>query len=306
MYSIAIIIPVHNRLEQTKECLQILKSLKDSPFFQLNTVQIIIVDDGSTDGTPDFIQSAFPHVIILQGDGNLWWSGSMNLGIKYALNELGCEVILLWENDIMPFPGYFDNLQTKLNSWDWNHIVCSKIFFMVNPSIIFAMGGIFNGRTGFKKTIGRLESDSEKYNKVLEVDWFCGQGIMIHKSIFAKVGYFDEKNFPQYHGDSDFALRAKKFGFKNLVYPDLKITNDTTTTGINHIKNKTLSQFIESLFSIRSNSNIIKDVKFYRRHTSGIKPYYSLIKSYSIYFGSFIKWKILSMFGIQKKYDEFY
>lgn len=305
-HTITILIPVFNRLEQTKECLKILQEQKNTDFFTQNKIFIIIADDGSTDGTEDFIHSNYPDAIVLKGNGNLWWSGSMNIAIKYAIKVLNCDFVLLWENDITPFTGYFDNLQMLLNKRQEKDIICSKIYYQINSNKIFAMGGIFNPRTGYKKLIGRQEDDSEEYQTVKDVDWFCGQGILIPKSVFSTIGYFDEKHFPQYHGDSDFAFRAKKAGFRNLVYPELKITNDTSTTGISHLKNKTFKQLIISLYSVRSNTNIFKNIRFYNRHATSIKAYIPLIKSYYKYIGGFIKWKSLALFGIHKNYSELY
>jgi GT2 family glycosyltransferase len=306
MNSIGLLIPVHNRLEYTKECLKDLERHRNKLFFTCNTVFTIIIDDGSTDGTNIWIKENYPEVIVLHGNGSLWWSGSMNLGAKYALEKLKCDFVLTWENDISPFPEYFDNLQFVINNLKEGQIACSKIYYKINSTRIFAMGGIFNTRSGYKDLIGRQENDSEEYQQEREVDWFCGQGILINKSVFARIGFFDEKVFPQYYGDADFALRAKKSGFRNLVFPGLKLTNDTSTTGISHIKNKSIGQFIESFFSIRSNANIIKDIQFYKRHATSILAYNAILKRQFRYIGGFIKWKILGMFGIQRKHVEFY
>ena len=148
--------------------------------------------------------------------------------------------------------------------------------------------------------------DSEAYNSVMEVDWSLGQGVLIHKSIFAKVGYFNEKRFPQYSGDADFSLRVKKAGIRNLVYPNLKLLNDTETTGISHEKNKSLKDFIVSLYSIRSNTSIIKDIRFYRTHATSLLAYRAVIRKYLIYTGSYVKWKVLGWFGVQRKNEEIY
>lgn len=306
MYKIAIVIPVHNRLSYTKECLTNLEQQKNTSFYSKNEIITVVVDDGSTDDTSEYIRTKYPEVILLQGNGHLWWSGSMNVAVKYALSELKCDFVLLWENDIEPVPGYFDHLQLRLENWSENEIICSKIMYKVNPTVIFAMGGVFNIRTGYKKLVGRAQPDSGEYQQIREADWFCGQGILLHKSIFDSIGFFDEKIFPQYHGDSDFSLRATKAGFKNRFYPELKILNDTSTTGISHIKNKTIAQFIRTLFSIRSNTNIIKDFQFYHRHTTHILAYLPMLKGYFSYIGGFCKWKVLGIFGIHKKYDEFY
>ena len=301
MYKVSFIIPVHNRLEYNKECLQILEKQKNTSFFKKNNVSIIIVDDGSTDGTKEWIKENYSDVIILYGDGNLWYSGSLNLGIEYSLNTLQCDFIHVWENDIIPIGNYFENLQTIIENWDGKTLISSKLYYKSHPEMILSMGGSFNPKTGKATLNYKNEFDKPEYNHDLEVDWFSGQQALIHKDIIKTAGLFDNKNFPQYHADIDYSLRVRKFNFKIIVYGNLKLLNDTESTGMSHLKNKTLKQFLQSLFTLRSNTNIIKDIKFYRRHTSNLMAYKYLIKKYFIYTGSYLKWSILGFFGIKRK-----
>jgi GT2 family glycosyltransferase len=304
MRKIAFVIPVHNRLKYTMECLNILNEEKSTSFFTNNNISIIVTDDGSTDGTSEWIKANYPEVIVLKGTGDLWYSGSLNLGIKHALQILKCDFVMVWENDIYPVDNYFSNLQDILENWDSQSLICSKLYYKIRPDIIFGMGGTFNSRTGFRNLIGRMEPDSPKYERVMEVDWFLGQGVLIHRDIIEKVGYFDEKNFPQYHADIDYSLRAKNAGYHNIVYPNLKLLNDTETTGISHLKNKTVKQFFESLVSIRSNTNIVKDFIFNKIHATSFIAYFFIVKKYLVYTGSFIKWKVLGCFGIKRKNED--
>ncbi|NJO67967.1 MAG: hypothetical protein HC830_00630 [Bacteroidetes bacterium] len=68
--------------------------------------------------------------------------------------------------------------------------------------------------------------------KKMELNWLPGMGTLIHETVVQKAGYWDNINFPQYHGDSEFTFRAYLNGFKIEVDPDLVIWNDTTHTGI--------------------------------------------------------------------------
>jgi len=300
MKKIAFIIPVHNRLVYTRECLALLQQHKDSTFYRNNRIYTIVIDDGSTDGTSQMIRDEFPEVIVLQGDGNLWYSGCLNLGIRHALRELDCDFINIWENDIVPAEHYFDNLQSIMERWDGKSLICSKLVYKNHPEIVFSMGGVFNSRTGHKSLIGRNKPDGPEYQKTIEADWFSGQQLLLHKDIISAVGYFDDKNFPQYHADIDYSLRAKKAGFKNVIYPELILLNDSETTGINHARNKSFRQFFDSLTSIRSNTNIYKDFLFYKKHSSSILAYAALVNRYTIYTLSFIKGKVYALFGIKK------
>ena len=68
--SLFIVIPVHNRKHFTRDCLL---SLRKQTF---QNFTIIVIDDGSSDGTGEMIQKEFPEVVLLHGDGNLWWTGN--------------------------------------------------------------------------------------------------------------------------------------------------------------------------------------------------------------------------------------
>jgi len=138
---IAFVIPVFNRLEYTQSCLSILKDQEKTSFFQKNEIFIILVNDGSTDETKEWVSTNYPEVIVLEGDGNLWYSGSLNRGFTYAMDQLACDFLLIWENDIFPEPGYFDNLQRILEEWDGNTLITSKLYYKVQPNLIFGLGG---------------------------------------------------------------------------------------------------------------------------------------------------------------------
>jgi GT2 family glycosyltransferase len=300
MSKIGIVIPVFNRLEFTQECLGILEKQKSSSFYRKNEVFTIVVDDASTDGTGEWVPAHYPGVILLKGTGDLWFSGSMNKGMKYALDELACDYILIWETDIFPCEEYFNDLQSIMEKSSTQDILSSKVMIRNQPEIIFGLGGYFDTKTGDKGLIGAREKDGPEYGTAREVDWFLGQGVLLHKSCFEKVGYFDEKVFPQYHADIDYSLRAKKAGFRIMVYPELLCWNDTEMSGISHIKKKSIPVFIRTLFSLRSNYNIMKDIRFYNRHTTNIVAYKYLLIKYIEYVGGYIKWGVLGWFGVKK------
>lgn len=97
--SASIIIPVHNRKEITIKCLQHLKQCGD-----LQQYHTIVIDDGSTDGTAEAINQFYPEVTILTGDGDLWWTGAIALGMKYAI-EQQAEYIIWLNDDCLPAKG---------------------------------------------------------------------------------------------------------------------------------------------------------------------------------------------------------
>jgi GT2 family glycosyltransferase len=124
MIKVTILIPVYNHIEQTKITI---KNLKEQIFKydDINYV-IIIIDDGSTDGTSDWIKINHKDIIVLKGSGNLWWSGATNIGAKYALYELESDFVLLWNNDIAPCYNYFKNLSSIIKDMSSDTIMDQK------------------------------------------------------------------------------------------------------------------------------------------------------------------------------------
>mgnify|MGYP003386677852 CR=1 FL=1 len=91
--SLAVLMTCHNRVENTMACLQ---SLKDQEPYDASTA-ILLVDDGSTDGTSSEVARMYPDVTIIQGDGSLYWCGGMRVAFAQAI--LKDYDFYLWLND---------------------------------------------------------------------------------------------------------------------------------------------------------------------------------------------------------------
>lgn len=295
---IAILIPVFNGLRYTSSCLSCLYHMKYSLKEQSPRIRIIVTDDGSTDGTMQWIKLNYPETDVLEGDGNLWWSGAINLGIRYALEKYKSDFVLWWNNDIVPASDYLECLLGIIDNED----ICiagSKIYYSGREKTIWSMGGLFDPKTGKKVMIGMNEQDSEIFNQTLTVDWLPGMGTLIHHSVFEKIGFVDDACFLQYHGDSDFTFRANLSGIIIKVFPQLKIWNDKSNSGYLHENN--FKQLRQSLTSKKSIYNISQDIKFYRKYSTSIFAYKTLVKKYCYYIGGFFKWKVLNMLGFVNK-----
>jgi len=298
MKKLSVIIPVHNSLNYTKICLAELTSSFEKHGFDHISIPIVIIDDGSQDGASEWINDHYPFVHLIKGDGNLWWSGAINLGVKYSLSKLKVDYVLLWNNDITPSPDYFNYASQIINSEKNHAILCSMLYDKNKPDILITTGNFFNRKTG-KIVInnwGVRESEANIENQ--QINWFSGNGVLINNEVFKSIGYFDEDNFPQYHGDSDFGLRATIAGYKIIFDSNLKIWNDTSRTGT-HATKGGLKEFIDAFSSIRSNYNIKKDIKFYSRYVTSKLAYRGLIYKHLIYTLSFIKRQLYTFFRLQ-------
>jgi GT2 family glycosyltransferase len=295
---LAILIPVFNHLDFTKRCLERISSCIEKADNTIVEPIIIVTDDGSTDGTGEWLAKNKKDVIVILGDGNLWWSGGINVAAKHAVESLKADYILWWNNDIEPEDNYFKNLFIRITNNQPSNIIGSKIF-MKGSDKIWGYGGFFDQKNGAKGMYGNWSNDLPEFNEPKLVDWLPGMGSVFSVEVFNKIGYLDEKRFPQYHGDSDYTLRAKKAGYSITVYPDLILFNDTSNSGLRH--DNTFKVLRKSLTSIKSNYNLKKEWLFYKVHGSSVMTYRGFLSKFGRYIGGFMKWKILSIFGVKRK-----
>jgi GT2 family glycosyltransferase len=296
MNKLAILIPVYNGISYTRHCLDQLTKMVE-PKEVGYTSEIVVIDDGSTDGTSEWIKKNHPGTTILLGNGSLFWSGAINLGVEHVLSNKSSEYILWWNNDIQPEGNYFKNLKGIFGKITDRIVAGSKIYDLVSGKV-WGMGGRFNTQTGKKFQYAYYVEDSQDLEKELSVDWLPGMGTVAHYTIYEKVGLIDAHNFPQYHGDLDFTLRAKLHPFEVIVYPQLKIYNDTKSTGVKAKNN--WGDVKKSLTSIKSLYNYRKDVALYKKFTSTPWSYPHLLSKYFMFLAGYFKWQVLGWLHIKR------
>jgi len=255
-----IIIPVHNRRNYTQGCLASLTEQTYSRF------SIVVVDDGSMDGTSEMISQQFPEVILLHGDGNLWWSRSINRGVDYALQK-NADSIMTLNDDLIVDPECIKSLYIASKQFPDSILGCFA--FALEPGIINPVqkGMRISWRMGKEFEVDFPE------NGYCESDILPGRGMLIPKCVFDKIGQFDWKKFPQGGADYDFALRARKAGFKAIAVKNAVVRCYNNATGSQKLKaKKSLINFLQYLISIRSSGNLPIRIKFAFRHC----PWYYL------------------------------
>lgn len=250
-----IVIPVFNRVDFTKACLN---SLRDQTFKDFTTV---IVDDGSTDGTGEVVKKEFPEVIYLSTSGNLFWTATTNVGIKYAL-EHGASYVMTLNNDTLATEDFLE----KMMFWakkESSALLGALALDAVTKKPVFG-GRIISWKNhSIRYLLSELPDDRQ--NGLHKVNQFPGRGLLIPKEVFNRIGLFEEVQLPHYMADLDFTHQAIKNRYKVYCNYDAKILIYPEESGdrINR-KARSVKGYINHLFGIKGGGNL-KNFTIYAR-----------------------------------------
>lgn len=257
-----LITAVHNNIVHTKK---LIKNI-DSQTFKPD--QIIIVDDGSTDGTSQFLKKNYPKVKIIKGDGNLWWTKSLFLAIENVLKTAKNNDFILTINADCSFSKqYLKNIyQTGIDNP--YAIIGSLVVDTNNRDKIWDAGAKIDWKnSAFKNAPYRYLKDIPSKKKTHDqLDTLSTKGTLYPVEVFRQIGNFNYKQLPHYHSDYEYGCRAKKHGFQLLVDFGARLFTDTKHTGIgdNISKDLNLKEKSRLLLSRRSKVNLIDTLNFIR------------------------------------------
>lgn len=242
-----IVIPVYNRSDFTRNCL-------NSLLHQTITGhRVIVVDDGSTDGTSEMLAKEFPDVIVLMGSGSLFWTAAINMGIRHAL-RLGADCILTLNNDTVASENFLEQMIF------WHHLAPDSLLGALDVDAKtqrpYYGGEIVDWIWSKSHFLVDKLQDGDRTG-IQEVSLYPGRGLLIPKNVFEAIGLFEEKKLPHYLADYDFTLMARRNGFKIYCNYDAKLYTYPEESGDHELrKKKSLKNYFLHLFGIRGGGNL--------------------------------------------------
>ena len=166
--------------------------------------------------------SSNKKMIFIKNEKNYGFAEGNNIGMRYALNALNPDYVLLLNNDTVVDKEFLSELVKVAKSDERIGIVGPKVFHYKNPEVLQSFGVTVNYLTGEIKLIGYKEKDIHQFDETKKIDAIGGCAMLISKNAIDKVGGFD-KTFFTYVEELDLCLRVLKSGYKVTLSPRSKI-----------------------------------------------------------------------------------
>jgi GT2 family glycosyltransferase len=174
---------------------------------------VYLIDNGSSDGSIEFVEKHFPWVKIMAFEKNFGFAKAYNR----AINECGAELIALLNNDTRVNRRWLQELVKVMSRDKSTIIVGSKLLLYDSPQLLNHAGAkIASIGGGFD--VGLYEKDSVEYNVEKPVGAVCGAAMLFKKELFKRIGGFDE-DFFAYFEDIDLCWRSWLYGYKVIYVP---------------------------------------------------------------------------------------
>lgn len=209
----AVVIPTWNGAHFLADCLGSLAS-------QTYPAQVILVDNGSTDGTVALVRGHFSNVTVLELGANRGFAGAVNAGIEEA-RRTGADYVALLNNDAVADSEWLARLIATAEAHPEAGIVTSKL--LLSDRVHIDSTGDFYSSWGWAYPRGRDEADHGQYDAPEHREVFAGSGgaSLFRMRMLDDVGQFDEDYFA-YLEDQDLGFRAQLLGWRARYEPEAR------------------------------------------------------------------------------------
>lgn len=210
MSLVSVLVVNYNGRRFLEDCLRSLKQQSlERPKFE-----IILIDNGSVDGSVEFVRCEFPDVRVIALPRNIGFAAANVAGLEHATGRY----IALLNNDAVAEPGW---LAASLDAMETSNDiggVAAKIVFAHDPKTINSAGLVLL-RDGRGADRGFRCADGEEYRQPADVFGACGAAVVYRREMLDDVGFFEPRFF-MYYEDLDLAWRARRRGWRFVYAPD--------------------------------------------------------------------------------------
>jgi len=254
---VTIIILNWNGLADTLECLESLADL-DYPAYE-----VVVVDNGSMDGSVEAIRGCFPQVTLIENSENMGFAEGNNVGTRRAL-EHGADYVLLLNNDTVVDSAFLVELVNVAETDGEIGVASPLIFYYDAPDEIWTAGATINWVNGSTRRL-RAGETAHEGEPTFDVDFVSGCALLAKREVIETTGFLDP-DYYLYYEEADWCVRARNQGYRIVCVPQAKMWHK-------------VSRSIGSSSPLVSYYMTRNALLFLRKHLSGIQQVLSLGRS---------------------------
>jgi GT2 family glycosyltransferase len=194
-------------------------------------LRTLVVDNASTDGSPERVREAFPGVELLVLAENRRFAGGNNEGLRRALDG-GADAVMLLNNDVVADPKLIEKLLAALDEQPQAGAAAPLIYFAPPTDRIWYGGGHCRPWLAHSSHRGLRTRDHGQYRSIEDTGYLTGCCLLATAEAWRKVGLLDERYFI-YAEDADWCLRARAAGFRLLFVPTARLWHRVSASSAN-------------------------------------------------------------------------
>jgi GT2 family glycosyltransferase len=218
---IGVVIVNHNLKDSLRATLESFKKVN------YPSVNIVVSDNASTDGSQEMVKSLFPEVHLLAHQEEQGYARAASLGMAFLADKT--KYIFSTTNDVIVDPEILDVLVGYAEQHPKAGVLGTKIYFFDRPNVIWHAGGRINPIHGHSSHFGWERKDQARYDKVRDCDFVTGCGFLLRSEVARKIGFFNE-DLIFYSEDADLCYRVREEGYKVVFVPGARMWHKVSTT----------------------------------------------------------------------------
>lgn len=222
--TVYIIILNYNSASDTIECIHSLRNLTYPAY------NIVLVDNGSSDGSENILRKEFPDIQFIQTGSNLGFAGGNNAGIRYALNQ-NADYVWILNNDTTVHPDSLLEMIRMTESDPRIGMTGCKIYFYSEPDTLWYAGGNFDAANGgITSHNGWGRKDTGQFDNLTDVDYITGCSLLVKREVIERIGLMPEEYF-LYFEETDWNYYAQKAGYRTVLAMKAKMWHKVKRKG---------------------------------------------------------------------------
>jgi len=242
-----VIIPNFNGMKFIENCMKAMEKETSTSY------HICVVDNGSTDGSKEWVKNNCPQVQLIELGENTGFCGAVNAGIKATKTPY----VILLNNDTEVEYGFVKALEDALESERKSFSVSAKMVDLYNKEVLDGAGDLYCA-LGWAFALGKGKNVKDNYTKPQEIFSACGGAVIYKKEVLDYLGGFDQNHFA-YLEDCDLGYRAQIFGYRNYYTPHAVVYHaGSGVSGSRHNEFKVTLSSKNSVYLIYKNMPVLQ------------------------------------------------